>query len=107
MCEDWQVWQQGEPLLSKLRWAISQGRNIYEKAVKNYQDLMERAEELVTSVGEQHRSYVIGIVTRGWQEQEIPKAWRPVLDVWCEQAHQGSGLRRGLGSTVKKTCRLF
>lgn len=86
ICEDWKVWQQGEPLLFKLRWAISEGRKIHEHAIKDYQDLMERAEELVASVGEQRRSAVIKRVTKGWHDREISKDWRPVLDIWYEQA---------------------
>ena len=50
ICQDWKVRQQGQPLLFKLRWAISQARKIREHAIKNYKKLMERAEELVTSV---------------------------------------------------------
>ena len=59
ICEDWKVRQHGVPLLNKLRWAITEGRKIYEHAVKDYQDMMDRAEELIASVGEQYNATVI------------------------------------------------
>ena len=47
--------------------------------------MMSRAEELIESVGEEYRVTVTRRLTKGWQEQGIPKTWRPVLDVWYEQ----------------------
>ena len=85
MSEDWMVRQQGEPLWNKLRWAITEGIKIYEHACENHQDMMDRAEELIASVGEEYRVTVRSRLKRGWQERQIPKTWRPVLDVWYEQ----------------------
>ena len=85
MSEDWMVRQQGEPLWNKLRWAITEGIKIYEHACQNHQDMMDRAEELIASVGEEYRVTVRSRLKRGWREQKIPKTWRPVLDVWYEQ----------------------
>ena len=85
MSEDWRVRQQGVPLWNKLRWAITEGIKIYEYACENHQDMMDRAEELIASVGEEYRVTVTRRLTKGWQEQGIPKTWRPVLDVWHEQ----------------------
>ena len=85
MCEDWMVRQQGVPLFIKLRWAITEGLKIYVHACENHQDMMNRAEELIASVGEEYRVTVTRRLTKGWQEQGIPKTWRPVLDVWYEQ----------------------
>ena len=79
------VRQQGAPLLNKLRWAITEGLKIYVHACENHQDMMNRAEELIASVGEEYRVTVTRRLTKGWQEQGIPKTWRPVLDVWYEQ----------------------
>ena len=80
MCEDWMVRQQGV-LFIKLRWAITEGLKIYVHACDNYSDMMSRAEELIESVGEEYRVTVIRRLTKRWQEQGIPKTWRPVLDV--------------------------
>ena len=85
MSEDWMVRQQGEPLWNKLRWAITEGIKIYEHACENHQDMMDRAEELIASVGEEYRVTVRSRLKRGWRERKIPKTWRPVLDVWYEQ----------------------
>ena len=85
MSEDWMVRQQGEPLWNKLRWAITEGIKIYEYACENHQDMMDRAEELIASVGEEYRVTVRSRLKRGWRERKIPKTWRPVLDVWHEQ----------------------
>jgi hypothetical protein len=85
MSEDWMVRQQGVPLWNKLRWAITEGIKIYEYACENHQDMMDRAEELIASVGEEYRVTVRRRLKKGWQEREIPKTWRPVLDVWHEQ----------------------
>jgi hypothetical protein len=85
MSEDWMVRQQGVPLWNKLRWAITEGIKIYEYACENHQDMMDRAEELIASVGEEYRVTVRSRLKRGWREQKIPKTWRPVLDVWYEQ----------------------
>ena len=85
MSEDWMVRQQGEPLWNKLRWAITEGIKIYEHACENHQDMMDRAEELIASVGEEYRVTVRSRLKRGWRERQIPKTWRPVLDVWYEQ----------------------
>ena len=84
MCEDWMVRQQGV-LFIKLRWAITEGLKIYVHACENHRDMMNRAEELIASVGEEYRVTVTRRLTKGWQEQGIPKTWRPVLDVWYEQ----------------------
>ena len=84
MCEDWMVRQQGV-LFIKLRWAITEGLKIYVHACDNHSDMMSRAEELIESVGEEYRVTVTRRLTKGWQEQGIPKTWRPVLDVWHEQ----------------------
>ena len=84
MCEDWMVRQQGV-LFIKLRWAITEGLKIYVHACENHLDMMNRAEELIASVGEEYRVTVTRRLTKGWQEQGIPKTWRPVLDVWHEQ----------------------
>ena len=84
MCEDWMVRQQGV-LFIKLRWAITEGLKIYVHACDNHRDMMNRAEELIASVGEEYRVTVTRRLTKGWQEQGIPKTWRPVLDVWYEQ----------------------
>ena len=84
MCEDWMVRQQGV-LFIKLRWAITEGLKIYVHACDNHSDMMSRAEELIESVGEEYRVTVTRRLTKGWQEQGIPKTWRPVLDVWYEQ----------------------
>ena len=85
MSEDWMVRQQGVPLWNKLRWAITEGIKIYEYACENHQDMMDRADELIASVGEEYRVTVRRRLKKGWQEREIPKTWRPVLDVWHEQ----------------------
>ena len=85
MSEDWMVRQQGVPLWNKLRWAITEGLKIYVHACENHLDMMNRAEELIASVGEEYRATVTRRLTKGWQEQGIPKTWRPVLDVWYEQ----------------------
>ena len=85
MSEDWMIRQQGVPLWNKLRWAITEGIKIYEYACENHQDMMDRAEELIASVGEEYRVTVRRRLKKGWQEREIPKTWRPVLDVWHEQ----------------------
>ena len=52
MCEDWMVRQQGV-LFIKLRWAITEGLKIYVHACENHLDMMNRAEELIASVGEE------------------------------------------------------
>ena len=85
MSEDWMVRQQGVPLWNKLTWAITEGIKIYEYACENHQDMMDRAEELIASVGEEYRVTVRSRLKKGWRERKIPKTWRPVLDVWHEQ----------------------
>jgi len=99
MCEDWMVRQQGV-LFIKLRWAITEGLKIYVHACENHQNMMNRAEELIASVGEEYRATVTRRLTKGWQEQGIPKTWRPVLDVWYEQEEK---LKAAAAAARKKT----
>ena len=63
----------GCPLLNKLRWAITEGLKIYVHACENHQDMMNRAEELIASVGEEYRVTVSRRLTKGWQEQEFQR----------------------------------
>ena len=85
MCEDWMVRQQGVHCSTSSGGPSQRDSRYMYHACENHQDMMNRAEELIASVGEEYRVTVTRRLTKGWQEQGIPKTWRPVLDVWYEQ----------------------